>query len=255
MTTELHPPLLTEEQIEFFHHNGHLVVRGAFSPAEAASFQRWAEEVAAMPELPGRQWVYHERSLKQENQQLISRIERIQPFHAGFRQLAEALRAPVSQLLGEPAVLFKEKINFKMPGGDGFKPHQDSQAGWDKYADFFINVMVSIDAATIENGCLEIVAGHHRRGLFRSWEPLNAADMEGMEFVPVPCAPGDLIFFDCYAPHRSEPNLSDSIRRLYYVTYNKLSAGDWQAEYYADKHRNYPPDIERDPHKTYVFRV
>jgi len=37
-------------------------------------------------------------------------------------------------------VLFKEKVNFKMPGGDGFKPHQDSQAGWDRYADYFVNV-------------------------------------------------------------------------------------------------------------------
>ena len=34
----------------------------------------------------------------------------------------------------------EDKINFKMPGGTGFKPHQDSQAGWEVYAKYFINV-------------------------------------------------------------------------------------------------------------------
>ena len=251
----LRVPKLTQEQIDTFYNTGSLVVRGAFSPEEAKRIQAWTDELAALPEVPGRQWVFHEKSLKEPGKKLISRIEYIHPFHAGFKELGEALCAPVGQLLGEEAVLFKEKVNFKMPGGDGFKPHQDSQAGWDKYADFFISVLVCIDEATIENGCLEVVSGHHKRGLFRSWEPMSEADMKGMNFVPVPTKPGDLIFFDCYAPHQSQPNFSDNIRRLYYATYNKLSAGNHQAQYYADKHKNYPPDIERDPSKTYVFRV
>ncbi len=251
----LKAPVLTQAQIDHFRNTGSLVVPGAFSPDEAKIFQRWTDELAAMPEVSGKQWVYHEKSLKDPTKQLISRIEHIRPFHAGFKDLGDALLAPVGQLLGEPAILFKEKVNFKMPGGDGFKPHQDSQAGWDKYADFFISVMAGIDEATVANGCLEVVAGHHKRGLFRSWEPLTEADMAGMKFVHVPTKPGDLIFFDCYAPHQSQPNLSDGVRRLYYATYNKRSAGDHQARYYADKYKSYPPDIDRDPGKKYVFRV
>ncbi len=161
----------------------------------------------------------------------------------------------MAQLLGEEAELFKEKVNFKMPGGDGFKPHQDSQAGWDDYVDFFISALVSIDEATPENGCLKMVSGHHQRGLFKSWEPLSDEDMAGMEFVLVPTKPGDVVFFDCYAPHASEPNLTDQTRRIYYATYNRLSAGQHMAQYYADKHKNFPPDIDRDPDKEYVFRV
>lgn len=76
-----------------------------------------------------------------------------------------------------------------------------------------------------------------------------------MAFVSCPTKPGDLVFFDCYAPHRSAPNMSDRIRRLYYATYNRLSDGDFLERYYADKHKNYPPDIEREAGKTYVFRV
>jgi len=251
----LKTPVLTDEHLQDFQDQGFLVVRGAFDQRAMALIDSWTRELLALPEESGKHWVYHEKSLKDPSRRLVSRIENIAPFHKGFRALAEALRGPVGQLLGEEAVLFKEKVNFKMPGGDGFKPHQDSQAGWDKYADFFISVLVSIDEATIENGCIEMVAGHHKRGLFRSWEPLTEDDMKGMTFVPYPTKPGDLVFFDCYAPHRSAPNLSDKIRRLYYATYNRKSAGDHMAQYYADKHKNYPPDIDRDPTKTYVFRV
>lgn len=251
----LHTPTLSDDQIERFRTDGYLVVRGGFGSDEMRQIDAWAREVEAMPEVSGRQWVYHEKSLKDSARQLISRIENIAPFHAGFAELSGALRHSAGQLLGEDAVLFKEKINFKMPGGDGFKPHQDSQAGWDVYADYFVNVLVCIDEATSANGCLKMVSGHHKEGLFRSWEPLTEADMEGMDFVECPTRPGDLVFFDSFAPHASEPNLTEDTRRLYYATYNRLSAGDHMARYYADKHKNYPPDIDRLAGREYRFRV
>jgi len=251
----LKPPELTPQQIESFEKDGFLVVKGAFTNADMKAFSSWTDEVLALPEESGKHWGYHEQSLKGDGSNLVSRIENITPFHPGFARMTESLRRPVGQLLGEEAVLFKEKVNFKMPGGDGFKPHQDSQAGWNVYADFFISVLVSIDAATPENGCLEICGGHHKRGLFKSWEPLSDEDMAGMEFVSVPTEPGDMIFFDCFAPHQSEPNLSDKIRRIYYATYNRKSAGDHLRQYYADKYKNYPPDIDRQQGKDYVFRV
>ena len=72
---------------------------------------------------------------------------------------------------------------------------------------------------------------------------------------PVPTQPGDVVFFDSYTPHASGPNLTAEPRRVLYITYNRLSAGDHRARYYADKRQNFPPDIERDPTKTYTFRV
>lgn len=173
----------------------------------------------------------------------------------GFASLTEALKEPVSQLLDEPALLFKEKINFKMPGSGGFAPHQDSQAGWDTYADYFISALVSIDSATIENGCLQLAAGHHTSGLAKSWEPLNEDDMKGISFIPVPTEPGDIVFFDCFTPHASEANMSDTVRRIYYATYNSHSAGDQLTRYYADKHKSFPPDIDRIKGEKYAFRV
>ena len=248
-------PVLEKRQINEFNTNGFVVVRNAFSLEEMQRIIMWTEELANLPEKSGRHWVYHEKSRLDPGIDLVNRIENISPYHAGFRELSNLLKIPVAQLLDEEAVLFKEKINFKMPGGDGFRPHQDSQAGWEDYASYFINVMVCIDEATIDNGCLQLVSGYQNKGLFREWEPLTEEDMAGMNFVHYPTKPGDLVFFDCYVPHASEPNLTNKIRRLYFATYNRLSEGDNLERYYADKHRTYPPDIDRSPEKEYVFRV
>ena len=61
--------------------------------------------------------------------------------------------------------------------------------------------------------------------------------------------------FDAYVPHRSEPNPTNSTRRVYFATYNRASEGDHLERYYADKRRNYPPDIEREAGREYVYKV
>lgn len=251
----LSPPVLTAQQVAAFAATGCLVVRTGFDAGAVREVGRWCDELLALPEEPGKHWVFHEKSLLDPGRDLVSRIEYIAPFHNGFAVLAEALRAPVGQLLGEAALLFKEKVNFKMPGGEGFKAHQDAQAGWTAYASFFVTAALCIDEATEQNGCLQLAAGQHKRGLSRLWEPLGEEEMRGMEFRPCPTAPGDLVFLDSYAPHVSQPNLSDGMRRFYFATYNRRSEGDHLARYYADKRKSYPPDIEREPGKTYVFRV
>ena len=141
-------------------------------------------------------------------------------------------------------------------GGDGFKAHQDAQAGWNVYADYHVTALVSIDAATPENGCLEMAAGWHNRGLIGDeWRPLDDGDGSEVVYRSCPTQPGDVVFFDSYAPHRSAPNLTAAPRRVLYITYNRLSDGDHRAQYYADKRNSFPPDIERDAGKEYVFRV
>ena len=57
------------------------------------------------------------------------RIENFCPFHEGFDRLIRdgALTRWIGALMGGPVALFKDKINFKMPGGPCFKAHQDQQ--------------------------------------------------------------------------------------------------------------------------------
>ena len=247
--------MLTKKQIDDFNRDGFVIVRGLYAGDELREIIAWTDEVISYPEVPGHYMMYFEKNRRDPSQRILSRMEDIEPHHRGFSRLFTTDKMPgcVSELFNEEAVLFKDKINFKLPGSDGFKAHQDVQAGWDRYASLHITALVSIDASTIENGCLEIAPGHHKKGLIgESWKPLEE---DALEYVPVPTAPGDAVFFDSYTPHRSQPNLTASPRRVLYVTYNRRSEGDHRRRYYDDKRKSYPPDCERVAGREYVFRV
>ena len=249
--------MLSKEQIEQFHRDGFLVVRGMYNDEEMKEISQWTQEVATSPEKPGHYMMYFESS-KQDGSRIISRIEDFVSFHVGFARLItrRRMQQAVSDLFGEPAVLFKDKINFKLPGGDGFKEHQDVQAGWDDYGKLHITAMIAIDETNAENGSVEMIPGMHKQGLLgKMWAPLTDEDTANASYQPVHCKPGDAVFFDSYAPHRSLPNKTDQSRRVLYITFNGASDGDKRAQYYADKRKNYPPDIERDPDKNYAFKV
>ncbi len=234
------------------------MIRQMYSTAEICEMSSWIDELLSRPPVKDGAMLYYEDSKLEAGKRIVSRLEKFAEHHAGFGRVVtdRQMTGRVGELLQAPAVLFKEKINFKMPGGDGFKPHQDIQPGWDDYADYFISVLVTIDESTVENGCLELAAGHHRRGLIgRKWEPMNDQELAGIEFVKYPMRPGDVAFFDCFVPHQSAPNLTSRQRRNLYLTYNRASGGDHRERYFAEKRKNFPPDFEREAGKDYRFRV
>ena len=246
---------LSQNQLIHFEKHGFLLIHDLYEKKDMKKITQWTDEVTNYPEVPNKYMMYFEESKLEKGKRILSRMEDIEPFHQGFSELffRGEIQKITSQLFNEKALLFKDKINFKMPGGDGFKAHQDVQAGWDRYAKLHITALLSIDPSTTENGCLEIAAGNHERELVgEQWKPLEETTLD---YISVPTNPGDTIFFDSYIPHRSGPNMTDEKRRVLYVTYNAVSEGDHRRKYYADKRLNYPPDIERDPNKEYVFRV
>jgi hypothetical protein len=250
-------PLLSADQVAHYARHGWCAAPGFFSAAEMADISAWTDEVKARPERPGVEMVYSEPSLSDPSARLIQRIENFCPFHDGFDRLVHGrLKAGVEALLEGPAVVFKDKINFKMAGGAGFEPHQDQQAGWSTFAPLFVTALVSIDKATLENGCLEMADAPRFAGLIgQEWTPLTAEEMASFALVAVPSEPGDVLFFDSYAPHASKPNRTAADRRILYITYNAAAAGDHRARYFAEKRANFPPDVERKPGEEYRFRV
>ena len=258
MTTDAPSPsrrLPDQAEIAAMREAGYLVVPGFFDADETRALVGWTGDIAARPEVAGGQMVYHEDSLIAPGQRVVQRIEDFCSRHPAMDQAARrgALSRWLDQLMGGATVLFKDKINFKYPGGDGFKAHQDQAAGWTRYAPLFVTALVTIDAATIENGCLEIATAPRPTGLIGpEWQPLPEDEL-GLE--PVPTVPGDVIFFDSFVPHASKPNLTDGSRRVLYLTYNLAAAGDHRSRYFAEKRAAFPPDIERRPGDHYVFRV
>jgi hypothetical protein len=146
----------------------------------------------------------------------------------------ELVASLLEPLFGEPPVLFKEKINYKHPGGGGFAPHQDAAAY--RFVDHHISVMVPLDPATEASGCLWVATGFERGMLPTDGRGRIRSDVAAtLAWRPVPLEPGDLLLFDSHTPHSSETNRTERPRRALYLTYNALSAGDHRDAYYADK--------------------
>ena len=241
-----------------FKRDGFVVLKGMYNASEMKRFSAAIDELIVRGPAFGREMFYFEDSLLEKGKRVLSRVEK---FAESGGPLGELVADPrmtgrAAELLGGEAALFKEKVNFKLPGGGGFEPHQDIQPGWDEYAPYFLSVLVTVDKSTVENGCLELAAGHHTRGMLgEKWKPLTSENLKGISFEYYPMEPGDVAFFDCFVPHRSKPNLTDRQRRNLYLTYNRASDGDWREKYFADKRKSYPPDNEREPGKKYVFKV
>lgn len=189
----------------------------------------------------------------------LNRIENFLPWSEMLFGLFSSTRlgAAASQLMGEPVVLFKDKINFKQPGGEGFLPHQDAQAGWGDFGhSTHLSVAVAIDKCTAENGALEFVPGRHTEGLLGPLgSELPGSFVDEVNWELIEAEPGSVIFFDSYTPHRSGPNHSDSQRRLIYVTFCLEREGDFRQEYFDHKRQTYPPNILREPGIDYSYKI
>ncbi len=202
-------------------------------PDDTARLQAWVDEVAAWPD-DGDGWMHHREMT--DHGPALCRSENIIPFHDGLRALLTegSMVATAGALLGQPAVLYKEKVNYKLPGGAGYAPHQDAPAY--PFIDAHVSCMVAVDDATEENGCLEVVSGAHAEVLPTDATGCIAADVVAAlawEAMPVPA--GHTLWFHSRTPHRSGANLSGRSRRALYPTYNALAEGDLRAAYYEEK--------------------
>ncbi|MFM7686879.1 MAG: phytanoyl-CoA dioxygenase family protein [Actinomycetota bacterium] len=199
---------------------------------QRSRLSQWADEVAAWPETDG---VLHYRELTDDGPKLC-RSENFVPVHEGLRALLTSggMLQTAAALLGETAVLYKEKVNYKLAGGAGYSPHQDAPAY--PFIDNHVSCMVAIDAADEHNGCLEVVSGMHHEVL-----PMNDVGcirddiVATMRWSHVPLLAGQTLWFHSRTPHRSGANRSGRDRRALYPTYNAAAEGDLRDAYYRSK--------------------
>lgn len=253
---------LTAQDIRDFQLRGYCVRRGFFDAAAVRSMSDYLDQLRGNPPREGAEACYYEQS-PLSGESLLVRAEHILGDHNP--QMTRLMLSPqvmnaVAALLGESALLFKEKVNFKLPGCRADKLHQDQAAGWNAYADFFVTMAIVVDANRRDNAALSFLAtGNYERALMGpEWQPLTEADppYEPLEdYQLLEADPGDVVFFDCYVPHGSPPNSSDRQRRNIYLTFNRESAGDLRQRYYQDKWASYPPNRPGQARTTGSYRV
>jgi hypothetical protein len=220
------------DEVEHFRREGWVLVRSLDDRA-TRQLVGWVDEVSGWPDADG-DWLHYREMT--DSGPALCRTENFVPFHEGLRGLLTAgpMLATASALLGEPAVLYKEKINYKLPGGAGYAPHQDAPAY--RFVDVHVSCMVAIDDATVDNGCLEVVSGAHHEVLPTDDAGCVRPDVAAsLDWRSVEVRAGETLWFHSRTPHRSGPNASALARRALYPTYNAASEGDLRDAYYAQK--------------------
>lgn len=104
----------------------------------------------------------------------------------------------------EPAVLYKEKINYKYPGGAGFAAHQDAPAYLHVKDLPVCTCLLAVDAATEASGCLEFATSSaHRSREMLAFDKdrigcVDPAVAEELEWTAAALSPGDALLFGTY---------------------------------------------------------
>ncbi|HEX9814414.1 MAG TPA: phytanoyl-CoA dioxygenase family protein [Myxococcota bacterium] len=238
---------LTADESRAYAEDGFFIRDAGFGAGEIAELRDAVECCAARASLAatgGRTYridgnVYCEASgatIQFEHAPGSKTIRVVEPFHHLDERVDRLiddprLVDPIRGLLGEAEIsLFTDKLNLKRPGeGSRFRWHQDSPywAHFHPDVERLPNVMLGIDDATEENGCLRLIPGSHRHGMLPGLEGqgrlgslfTNPAYFDESLQLPAVLSAGSLLFFSPSVVHGSGPNDSTERRRALIFTY------------------------------------
>jgi phytanoyl-CoA hydroxylase len=214
--------MLSAEQQSFYRDNGYILVRGLFTPEEAAAYR---EEAHA---LIGRlQRIRNVDATWGAARALSAEAATTQVLHchdaqfhsAAFSRLIvdERLTSCAADIIGGPNVQLHHTKIFIKPAerGSPFPLHQDHPFfPHDRHS--MIAAICHFDDAPLEKGCLAVVPGSHRLGPLPheregGWHlPVDRYPVESA--VPCPARAGDVLFFSYLTIHGSGINRTSEAR-------------------------------------------
>jgi len=228
---------------EEFKHNGFTMLDSILSEEQISELKSAINECS----MSGDSDQYKDRS------GLVRRMENFTFKNIVLEDLNKKIRELLFNLTGENQVLFKDKVNFKPPNGEGFFTHYDgvfqfvnsdgeTRNGWYEYGNVFNNVLITLDDFTDENGPLEVAKRHIGnfdellRNTTCDGSPNLKTEVEDeCDFTPLICSAGSIIIFKHACPHRSSANNSEKERGSLYWTYTPSDNEKIYEQYFRDK--------------------
>jgi 2-aminoethylphosphonate dioxygenase len=244
MTTDMAPIALSPEQIQSYHADGYLILRGVFCADEVAALASESQTLIAREELIDTanircRWQDH-ATTGECTFDCFDPVIDIGPV-CRFVARDERIMAPLRALYDDDAYLFKDKLIFKRPGVKGYALHQD-YISWKEFPESFVTVILAIDPTDEGNGATEVFPSYHRQGYLSAkdgdYHELAVDKIDPSRGIVLDLQPGDLAVFSGFTPHRSAHNSSDRWRRQLYLSYNAgRDGGDQRQAHYRQFHQ------------------
>ena len=249
----------TVDELESFERLGFFTRERIFSPAELAELQEAAERVhrrVLEADEHGEggpvDRVDNQRyqplcgsTVKWEWSDSLRAVRSMEPAHHLDPRLSALiddprLWEPCRALVGSQELsLFSDKLNMKRPGGAPFPLHQESPY-WvygAEQVERIVSVLVYLDDASVDNGCLWVIPGSHRHGVLPSLSDrgvlgalyTDVGRVEGEPF-PVQLPAGSALWFHRDLVHGSQGNRSADNRRVFVAAYQPAGLRRWRLD-------------------------
>ena len=138
--------------------------------------------------------------------------------HPRFRDISRAL-------VGEEISVFRAMfMNKPALRGTELPYHQDGGTQWGLDRERFVTIWTALDDATVENGCMQVIPGSHRLGLFSERGHTITPEQEAQhcrdeDSIFLEARAGEAILLHNYLLHRSGVNTIERPRRAFSVVY------------------------------------
>ena len=211
--------VLNDQELKKYHQDGFVIARGLFD------FEEVEILVQALETDPNIQDNFFTRTDNEGGATKLVSWNHPGDSVYGLVSRCNRIVDTLEALLNGEVYHYHSKLSAKDPGGGGsWEWHQDY--GYWYYngclRPLMASVMIAIDEATQENGCLKFLKGSHQVGRLdhvltdgdqMCVEPQRQSEIEKLyEMVHCELAPGDAAFFHCNTLHRSDQNRSDKRR-------------------------------------------
>lgn len=237
---------LTQEHKEAYERDGYVLLPDLFRREEIA---------ALLDEIGGERVAAHTRG----NEDKSGKKAKLAIWH----ELGDDIWAAVSTnprlvnavrvVMGEEIAFFHGKVMLKEAGtGGAWEWHQDYGYWYNQGFAFprMLSAFVALDAATKENGCLQVLRGSHKLGRLdhgkvgaqTGADPARIAEIEKLfPRVHVEMTPGSCLIFHSNLLHMSGPNESAHHRRSFIICYNALANPQFAGFAGGEKHAEHRP--------------
>lgn len=236
---------VTEAHVEFFRQHGFLAVEHAFTADEVEAGLAGLIHLimGGNPEFKGIMFEAKAREVlstlgPEARQDAVRKLMAFVDYDDRLKLFSHhpSLTRVIESILEDRSVLFQDMALLKPPRVGREKPwHQDHAYFNYPIGTRIVGVWIALDEATLENGCMRLLDGHHKEGAIvhfkrRDWQICDSGMQEKTGIVAAPLKPGGLLLFDGLLPHGTPHNNSPLRRRALQFHYRNQSAHSFSEE-------------------------